>query len=76
MSSILYKFKGDWQLPMIAFFMFISTSAIIAQNDGNETSETDVPWEVEVMENEFKAGEIIIEHIKHFKKSCNKKFSK
>ncbi|MAZ93028.1 MAG: F0F1 ATP synthase subunit A [Bacteroidales bacterium] len=63
MSSILYKFKGDWQLPMIAFFMFISTSAIIAQNDGNETSETDVPWEVEVMENEFKAGEMIIEHI-------------
>ena len=63
MSSILYKFKSVWQLPMIAFFMFISTSAIIAQNDGHETSETDVPWDVEVAENEFKAGEMIIEHI-------------
>ena len=64
MNSIFNHFQVPRQLLMIAFFVFISAEYLNAQHDDHGHQKTNgEDWEKEVMTEEFKAGEMIIEHI-------------
>lgn len=63
MSEILFRFKALWRLAIIAIFVTIATTQLSAQHDEHAKNESGEPWEVEVEDQEFKAGEMIIEHI-------------
>jgi len=60
MSNILFRFKALWQLVIIAFFVVIISTPLVAQHDNHSDGENVEPWETEVEEQEFKAGEMII----------------
>lgn len=64
MNSIFNHFQVPRQLLMIAFFVFISAGYLNAQHDDHGHQKTNgEDWEKEVMTEESKAGEMIIEHI-------------
>jgi len=63
MGNILFRFKALWQLVIIAFFIGVVANPLIAQHDDHSNGENVEPWEIEVEKQEFKAGEMIIEHI-------------
>lgn len=63
MSSILHRFEAISRLAIISIFVIVASYQLSAQHDTHRTDKTDANWETEVEHEEFKAGEMIIEHI-------------
>ncbi len=63
MNSILNHFKTHWQFLIIAFFIVVSTGYLAAQHDDHNDHNGTENWQDEVLQEEFQAGEMIIEHI-------------
>ena len=63
MSSLLYKIVALKRTVFIAVTVFVFTSGLLAQHNEHNNNKGNETWQEEVQHEEFKAGELIIEHI-------------
>ena len=63
MSSILYKIVALARSVSIAVAVLVFTSGLSAQHDDHTNKKGSETWQEEVQKEEFKAGDLIIEHI-------------
>ena len=63
MSSILHRFGTLAHIAVIAIIVMFGVMQLSAQHDNHETNQKSESWQEEVEENEFQAGDMIIEHI-------------
>jgi len=63
MSSILHRFGTLAHVAVIAIIVMFGTMQLSAQHDDHGTNQNSESWQEEVEENEFQAGDMIIEHI-------------
>ena len=63
MSSILSKLVTCVRTALISAMVLVFTFSLSAQHSNHNDAENGEPWQGEVMAQEFKAGDMIIEHI-------------
>ncbi|MFK5856019.1 MAG: F0F1 ATP synthase subunit A [Bacteroidota bacterium] len=63
MSRILHKIVALTYTVFIAVMMLAFSANLSAQHNGHNETEGSEPWQEEISEQEFKAGDMIIEHI-------------
>ena len=63
MSSLLHKKVALVRIAFIIVAVLMGTTFLSAQHNGHGTENGDESWQEEVQQEEFKAGEMIIEHI-------------
>ncbi len=63
MSSILHKIVALARPACIAVAVLVFTFVLSAQHNEHNATKADETWQEEVQQEEFKAGELIIEHI-------------
>ncbi len=63
MSSLLHKKVALVRIAFIIVAVLMGTTFLSAQHNGHGTENGNESWQEEVQQEEFKAGEMIIEHI-------------